>query len=593
MSETTHTLLNERYELRERLGAGGMARVFKAWDKTLERPVAIKILHEHLVEDPTFKLRFEREAKIVANLNHPNIVQVYDFAVIERDDLPLYYMVMSYIPGKTLREYLETFNAKSERIPQARIYDITLNIAEALAYAHAQGMVHRDVKPGNILLRDNGEAVLTDFGIARMIESSRLTQDGISTGTPLYMSPEQASGQSGDARSDLYSLGIILFELITGKPPFEDNGTASVMIKHLNQQPPSVSNLLGIDAPTLDGLIFKILAKNPTERYQTAQAFIDDFKIVFTSLNLDALSAGGKTVIVNTPMGSALSTPQTPVPSFLTPTPITPLSEASPSPKPTTVAPQSYRRITPLMGVLVIAVATMAVAVVILLRNTLSDTTTSTSIDFDSLESMTQPILSVPDGYFNARFDPDDETNQYWYQGEVGLYSRSVTDDGFYRLVNQRANTAETSVIFAEQSYNSISIEMRALLEEGSAPASAYGIVFRYQNADNYNVFAVDGVGRYSIWVRSNGVWRELRGLDENWTQDERIRSIGQSNRLTVDIIGDTLTGYVNSQQIIRVVDDTLDGGTVGIYFATDDGAASVLVDSYKVYPSVPSMTGQ
>ncbi|MFN8530774.1 MAG: protein kinase [Anaerolineae bacterium] len=185
-----------RYEIRERIGAGGMARVFKAWDTTLERPVALKILHDHLADDPTFKERFTREARFVAALNHPNIVQVYDFNVIERDGFPLYYMVMSYIPGSTLRDLLYDYGERGERLPVERVYQIMRNLTDAIGYAHANGMVHRDLKPGNVLLGAQGDAILTDFGIVRMLESSRLTQEGISTAPRSICLPEQVSGES-------------------------------------------------------------------------------------------------------------------------------------------------------------------------------------------------------------------------------------------------------------------------------------------------------------------------------------------------------------------------------------------------------------
>jgi len=210
MNDFINSRIN-RYELQERIGAGGMARVFKAWDTVLERPVAIKILHDHLADDPNFKERFIREARFIARLNHPNIVQVYDFDVTEREGFPLYYMVMSYIPGRSLRDLLEEAKRIEQRLPADQIMRIVSNTADALDYAHEQGTVHRDVKPGNVLITQTGDAVLTDFGIARMVEGTRFTQEGISTGTPLYMSPEQATGQPGDSRSDLYSLGVMLF----------------------------------------------------------------------------------------------------------------------------------------------------------------------------------------------------------------------------------------------------------------------------------------------------------------------------------------------------------------------------------------------
>src|SRR5215216_1003826 len=153
----------DRYELRERLGTGGMARVYKAWDTNLQRNVAIKILHEHLADDPLFKQRFEREARFIASFNHPNIVQVYDYAVIEREGVPICYMVMSFIPGKTLRDALEDVERRGARLPRDHVHEIVNDLTSALGYAHSRGMVHRDVKPGNIILNEHNRAILTDF----------------------------------------------------------------------------------------------------------------------------------------------------------------------------------------------------------------------------------------------------------------------------------------------------------------------------------------------------------------------------------------------------------------------------------------------
>jgi serine/threonine protein kinase len=269
----------DRYELKERIGTGGMARVYKAWDTSLERLVAIKILHEHLADDPTFKERFEREAKFIASFNHPNIVQVYDFNVIYRDGLPVCYMVMSYIPGKTLRDVLEETNMEGKRLPLPRVRELVDDLAQALGYAHMRGMVHRDVKPGNILLNERGSAILTDFGIARIVQSNRLTADGVSTGTPIYMSPEQASGQGGDMRSDLYSLGIIVYELLASRPPFVDDTSLAVMLKHLNTTPPLVSEF--VKTHQFDAFLTKALAKKPEDRFQTAEEFAQAFRTTF------------------------------------------------------------------------------------------------------------------------------------------------------------------------------------------------------------------------------------------------------------------------------------------------------------------------
>jgi eukaryotic-like serine/threonine-protein kinase len=210
-----------RYDLRERLGKGGMASVYKGWDANLERSVAVKVLHDYLVEDKDFRDRFEREAKLVASLDHPNIAQVYDFEIAERAGQPIYYMVMKYIPGKSLRALMEDDAHSGERLTLTEVSNVMSGVCNALQYAHQRGMVHRDVTPGNILFDEQGRAVLADFGIARIVASQRVTQSGMTSGTPLYMPPEQGLGEAGDHRSDLYSLGVILYEMLSGKPPFD------------------------------------------------------------------------------------------------------------------------------------------------------------------------------------------------------------------------------------------------------------------------------------------------------------------------------------------------------------------------------------
>ncbi len=280
MTDVLNTRI-DRYEIRERIGTGAMARVYKAWDTKLERLVAVKILHEHLADDSSFRTRFEREAKSVAAFDHPNIVHIFDYNVSERDGYPIYYMVMSYIPGATLRVLLEVNGAQNTRLPQSTVISIAADIASALTYAHQRGIAHRDVKPGNILITESGQAILTDFGIARIMQTARLTEDGVSTGTPSYMSPEQAAGQGGDTRSDLYSLGVIVYEMLAGSPPFADEGSLAVMLKHLNEIPPPISQALLTNNLKLDMFMEKALAKNPAERFQTAESFITALQRAF------------------------------------------------------------------------------------------------------------------------------------------------------------------------------------------------------------------------------------------------------------------------------------------------------------------------
>lgn len=555
-----------RYEIRDRIGSGGMARVFKAWDTNLERLVAIKVLHEHLADDPTFKERFEREAKFIASFNHPNIVQVYDFAILSRDGIPLCYMVMSFIPGKTLRDVLEDAAVRGERLPRERIRTLVDDLTSALGYAHMRGMVHRDVKPGNIILNEHDRAVLTDFGIARMAQSNRLTADGVSTGTPIYMSPEQASGQPGDIRSDLYSLGIIVYEMLTGRPPFVDDTSLSVMLKHLNTPPPIPSEFIG--TRQFDVFIIRALAKKPEDRFQTAEEFARGFHAA-----LDVPDSEKTTVIPSTDAVPVAKPPTSTTSVFQT------LSHVARENPRTSAA------------VFVAAAGALALLVLLLLN---SDALRNAPPAEPTVQTTAVPATAsalISGTYFSSSFAPDDPFNAYWQQDDTEFLTREITPSGFYQMRNVRPGTAETGIFASDTRYQGVSIGMVGKLEASSNPASAYGVVFRYHDENNYNVFAVDGAGRFSIWVRSNGQWVELRDAAEQWTPNPVIQKVGKSNDLTVTLSGSLITGYVNSQEVTRVTDDTLDEGRIGVYFATDSGEATVSIDSYRVFSTIPSMT--
>ena len=221
-SSTPNNNLLGKYQILERIGAGGMAEVYRGRHDKLDRDVAVKVLHSSLTGDPQFIARFEREARLAASLRHPGIVQVYDFDS-QGDQL---YLVMEFIDGGTLKQRIETLSAKGEFMPLPEISRLLTQIADALDYAHDKGMLHRDMKPSNILLDQADGLYLTDFGIARMLGGEEITRTGSILGTPAYMSPEQCEGKPLSFASDIYSLGIILFELLTGVVPFDAEVTA-------------------------------------------------------------------------------------------------------------------------------------------------------------------------------------------------------------------------------------------------------------------------------------------------------------------------------------------------------------------------------
>ena len=270
------TTVGGRYELGELLGRGGMAEVRRAVDQRLGRSVAVKQLRTDLATDPTFQARFRREAQSAAGLNHPTIVAVYDTGE-EIDPLTgvaIPYIVMELVEGSTLRDVLKD----GRKILPERALELTQGVLDALSYSHKAGIVHRDIKPANVMLTPNGGVKVMDFGIARAVAdtSATMTQTAAVIGTAQYLSPEQARGETVDARSDLYSTGCLLYELLVGRPPFVGDSPVSVAYQHVRETPLPPSQLDPEISPEIDAVVLKALAKDPSERYQTARDMKDD-----------------------------------------------------------------------------------------------------------------------------------------------------------------------------------------------------------------------------------------------------------------------------------------------------------------------------
>jgi len=264
------------------LARGGMAEVYLGSHLNLERPVAIKLLHSYIEEDPSLLERFQREAKVVAGLRHSNIVQIFDFDTT--DGHP--YIVMEYLKGPTLASYLRNLHQRKKRIPSHQVARLLKGLTAALDYAHGQGVIHRDIKPGNIRLHNKTddipldkpltndvEAVITDFGLVRIMNTASQTASGMVSGTPAYMSPEQARGDQTDHRTDIYSLGVVLYEMLAGRVPFEADSTLTVLHMQIHTTPPPIP---GIPAE-VQAVIDRALLKNPDDRYQTSREMAIDY----------------------------------------------------------------------------------------------------------------------------------------------------------------------------------------------------------------------------------------------------------------------------------------------------------------------------
>jgi serine/threonine-protein kinase len=280
------TVISDRYEIHKRAGRGGMADVFLAKDLLLDRQVAIKILFPEFAVDPSFVERFRREAQAAANLSHPNIVNVYDWGKYEGT----YFIAMEYVQGRTLADILKT----NQQLTPTQAAEIASEVAAALGFAHEAGLAHRDIKPANILIGANGQVKVADFGIARAMNASteaNLTQAGSVMGTASYFSPEQAQGAQPDPRSDLYSLGIVMYEMVAGKPPFTGENPVAIAYKQVHDRPQPLNQLVDDMPRPFEAIVAKLLAKDPKLRYPSAPALRDDLRRFRNGEQVQALVA--------------------------------------------------------------------------------------------------------------------------------------------------------------------------------------------------------------------------------------------------------------------------------------------------------------
>jgi serine/threonine protein kinase len=332
-----------KVRIEREIARGGMAEVYLGTHLTLDRAVAVKVMHNYIETDPELQSRFEREAKVVAGLRHPNIVQIFDYDTAEGHP----YIVMEYLVGPSLAVYLRELHKRNQRLEPIQIARLLITIATALDYAHEQGVIHRDIKPGNIILHNKSknvsidqpltartEPVITDFGLVRIAQSTTQTASGAVSGTPAYMSPEQAQGLKVDHPSDIYSLGVVLYEMVAGRIPFDGDTSWTLIFKHINEPPPSIEGI----APAVQAVLDRALAKKPDDRYQSARALAADY--------MDAIG-----------LVSEASTLRISIPGSRIPQPVSVSSSRSQT------SPPAWTRIAAftIIGLLLVAVAAFAV----------------------------------------------------------------------------------------------------------------------------------------------------------------------------------------------------------------------------------------
>ena len=272
-------LIDNRYKIIKSIGEGGMANVYLAFDTILEREVAVKILRGDLAEDEKFVRRFQREANSASSLKHPNIVEVYDVG----EDDGKYFIVMEYINGKTLKSLIK----KRGILTLEEVIDIMLQLTSAVSCAHDSYIIHRDIKPQNVMILEDGRVKITDFGIAMALNNNELTQTNSVMGSVHYLPPEQANGSGSTIKSDIYSLGILMFELLTGKLPFKGENAVEIAIKQMREPIPSVKSISPDIPQSVENVVLKACAKNPKNRYDTAREMFEDIKTCMDPVRSD------------------------------------------------------------------------------------------------------------------------------------------------------------------------------------------------------------------------------------------------------------------------------------------------------------------
>ncbi|MEU3732124.1 protein kinase [Streptomyces sp. NPDC033538] len=331
-------LAGGRYQLRDLLGEGGMASVHLAYDSVLDRQVAVKTLHTELGREQAFRERFRREAQAVAKLTHTNIVSVFDTGEDDVGGVTTPYIVMEYVEGRPLGSVLDDDVRQQGAMPADKALKITADVLAALEISHEMGLVHRDIKPGNVMMTKRGVVKVMDFGIARAMQSgvTSMTQTGMVVGTPQYLSPEQALGRGVDARSDLYSVGIMLFQLVTGRLPFEADSPLAIAYAHVQEEPVAPSSVNRALPPAVDALVARALKKNPNERFPSSEAMRDECLRVAASFRAAPPSiVPGAHTSSGAGVGSAVFPPvdqSTPAPTGPVQTPYQPAPNQGPNP---------------------------------------------------------------------------------------------------------------------------------------------------------------------------------------------------------------------------------------------------------------------
>lgn len=563
-----------RYEIQSELGRGGMAVVYLAHDPNFRRNVAVKLVSGNLEQNDGFRERFEREARLIARIEHPAIVPVYDFG--EHDGQ--LYLVMRYMSGGTLADKI-----KKEVFTLRDAAQLISQIAPALDAVHSQGIVHRDLKPGNILFDNFGNPAISDFGIAHFsTATSDLTGSAI-IGTPSYMSPEQVRGDTElDGRSDVYALGVILFEMLTGHGPFRANTPMSAALKHITDPPPSIRSFRP-DLPTdLESILNKALAKDRNARFASASEMARELRAI-----PDSTQGANKPILVSRSSGNDIATEvdvdEAPAPEVVESAPRVKTNRSVESAKSDVIQPSGQTSTPkPAQGKLQIAsmfslgfvlvIACGAIVVLgasagLWLQGFFQEQNTSPTL------AATNPPNSQPTVLFSDDFS---DPNSGWPAIENSQAKYSYQPDGYHISVYE-VNSAPWAKTTRQDDNVSIYVDALPVTEGASG---YYGLLCRIQDNQNFYYFVIQNNGEYAIGKFKDGNFQPFVG----WSESAEIRQGNQSNRLRADCLGNTLRFYVNNVLLGEVNDTEFNAGYSGLIAnALDTQGFEVVFNNFQI----------
>ena len=540
------------YRIISQVGKGGMATVYKAYQSSMDRNVAIKVLPRQLAESPEFAARFQQEARIIARLEHPHILPVFDFG--ESDGVT--YFVMRYLEAGTLKTKMEAGPLSLSEIDR-----LFTQLAEALNYAHGHGIIHRDLKPANALIDGDGNLFLTDFGIAKLLESAspRLTQTDAILGTPAYISPEQAKAETVNQRSDIYSLGIILYEMVTGSVPFVADTPLAVILKHISDPLPPPS-ILKKDIPeSIERVILKALAKEPDNRYATASEFLSTWKRALEEKE---------------------TAPHTPEPKS---TPASPAGRIDSAP-PAVPSSSGRGRAGWIVGCLAVACLIFSIAgvgIVYFNWQTPAFLIPATSTPFPT---QPPPPADTATPISNILLQDDFSQNDQWGTLTDADYSIEYDGEALRMKVFQQTSWFVWSTA-NDEAYQNIHIEVTVTNNDGE-PSTAFGIMCHLQDAsDSYYYLVMTPAGDYAIALAKEGETDLFLTNDDQWDHSDLIAQNNAAYRIGADCGNGRLTLYVDGQQIDSVTDSAFTSGIVGLYAWSGENArtADVTFDDFII----------